>query len=716
MRKLFLTASSMLMCIVMLAVPAKRGLWKTVTTADGKSIKVELRGDEFCHYWQAADGHRFTENMQTGLFEPADADALAKQGAQKRAAANEARVRRQTSNKIILGGEHTDYSGDKRGLIILVSFADMPFQADHTRELYDRIANAENFTNDMGFTGSVHDYFRDQSYGVFNLTFDVIGPIQMPNNHAYYGGNVNGSDNIAVIGKMVKDACMAVAGEVDFKDYDWDGDGEVDQVFILYAGRGEASGGGPDTIWPHESNLQSVTGSPLKIGDITINTYACSCELGSSNKIDGIGTICHEFSHCLGLPDMYDTNTSLNKADQEFGLGKWGLMSSGSYNNNSFTPAGYTSYEKMYAGWLTPKVLENNMNVSGMKGINDNQEAYIIYNDGNDNEYYLLENHDGSGWDSGLPGTGMLILHVDFDPIIWRYNIVNSPSQMGGRNAHQRCTLIPADNSLDGTGNAGDLWPYRSITSLTNLTTPAATVYNANSNGTYFMNKPIRDITRNSDGTISFIFENENKVTDDYILPQTYIFYESFDQCAGSGGNDGRFNVNTSGSPVYDNSGWSSTSSQQADRCARYGSTLTTGQVTTPEININGEYNLWFKAAPYTGDGTNLTVEVAQGDATLGKTEFTMGADCWSAFNTTVSANSPVRLRFKTNKGRFYLDKVCVTSENVSAGITSANAPSDTAAGHADKYVYSIDGRKLGHSIDKLPHGIYIVNGKKVLK
>lgn len=704
-----------LMCAIGYAVPAKRGIWKTVTTADGSTVKVELRGDEFCHYWRAADGRCYVENAGTGLFETANVSALLKAGEPRRAAAEEARQRRAPMSRVQLGGDHAPYTGEKKGLIILVSFADRPFEAAHTQALYDRIVNEENFTEpSMGFVGSVHDYFHDQSYGQFNLTFDVVGPVAMPEGYAYYGKNVNGGDDTRVIGQMVKDACLAVADEVDFKDYDWDGDGEVDQVFILYAGRGEASGGGANTIWPHEYNLKYATGSVLNVDGMVVDTYACGCELGSSGGIDGIGTICHEFSHCLGLPDMYDTrNDDVLTAD--YGLGSWGLMSAGNYNGNSFIPAGYTSYEKIYAGWVTPTELKSDCEVTGMKGINDNKEAYIIYNDGNKDEYYLLENHDGSGWDRGLPGTGLLILHVDFDPYIWAYNIVNSPIAQSGltSNPHPHCTIIPADNRRDD--NPGDLWPYRSYTSLTNTTTPAAELYNVNSNGSYFMNKPITNIAKSSDGTISFTFANENVSAGDYELPESYIFYESFDQCAGDGGNDGNFNVNTSGPVVYDNDGWSSTSSMQADRCARYGSSMMTGQATTPEITISGTCELWFKAAPYANDGTTLTVEVAQGDATLGKSSFTMSVGKWAAFNTTVEGDGPVKLRFMTSKGRFYLDKVCVSAEGTGTGI--ADTVADSAVGQpADNRIFSIDGRYVGTDEAKLPKGLYIRGGKKFLK
>ena len=702
-----------LLCAMAFAVPAKRGIWKTVTTADGTTVRVELRGDEFCHYWRAADGRCFVENVKTNLFERTTVKALMAQSEPRRAAANEARARRVPVNRVQIGGDHAPYTGSKKGLIILVSFSDVQFQAAHTQVLYDRIANETGFSEpSMGFVGSVHDYFHDQSYGQFDLTFDVLGPVVMPENQAYYGGNtVGGSDNTRVIGQMVKDACSAIADEVDFNDYDWDGDGEVDQVFILYAGRGEASGGGANTIWPHEFNLTSATGSPLVIGGVTINTYACGCEL-SSTGIDGIGTICHEFSHCLGLADMYDTQNE-DKETADFGLGTWGLMSAGNYNGNSFIPAGYTAYEKMYAGWLTPTVLESDRSVTGMKGINDNREAYIIYNDGHKDEYYLLENHDGQGWDRGLPGTGLLILHVDFDPYIWAYNIVNSPIAQGGNNAHPHCTIIPADNSRDG--NAGDLWPSTFTSSLTNTSSPKAELYNANSNNTYFMNKPVTNITRNGDGTISFTFANENITDDDYLLPETYIFYESFDQCNGTGGNDGNFRPSTSGSIVYDNPGWSALSGKAADGCALYGSSTIAGQATTPEIATgNGEYTLLFRAAPYSGAGTTLTVEVAEGSATLENTSFTMSPSDWLAFNTKLTANGPVKLRFKTSQGRFFLDKVCVTAEDATSGISGVEADGD--ASPADQRIFTIDGRYVGTDDAQLPKGLYIRDGKKFVK
>lgn len=701
MKKLFFTLSMALMSTLVFAVPAKRGLWKTVKMADGTEVRVELRGDEFCNYWQTADGRKLVENNATGLFEVADM-------AQMKARADKMRLSAQRNKKNIqtrgeLGADHQPYIGKKKGLIILVQFADKKFWDDHTPELYNRIANEEGF-NDLGFNGSVKDYFKAQSYGQFELDFDIAGPVTMPNGYAYYGAPTNGnSDNNKALGEMVIDACEGVDDNINFKDYDWDGDGEVDQVFILYAGHGEASWDDKNTIWPHEWNLRSAVGRTINLDGVKIDTYACGCELGIrttdySECIDGIGTICHEFSHCLGLADMYDTSYSGN-----YGMGKWDIMDNGSYNGDGYLPANYTSYERMYAGWINPKELTENCDINNMSALADEGEAYIIYNDNNKNEYYLLENRQTTGWDAGLPNSGLLILHVDFDAATWQQNIVNSTSR-------QRCTIFLADNNPK-SNEAADIYPYGYNNSLTNTSTPAATLNNMNTDGSKFMNKSIRNITRNSDGTVSFTFENENNSNNDYQLPESYIFYESFDKCNGKGGNDGNFSATTSGTVSYDNTGWSSTSSRSAYQCAQYGSSMIAGNVTTPEITINGECTLQFKAAPYANEANNIYIEIKEGNASISKNSFVLKSNTWSAYKTEITGNGPVKIRFYVNSGRFYLDKVCL-SNGSATGIS--NTVSDNKVN--DNRIFSIDGRYMGKDLNSLKKGIYIINGKKIIK
>ena len=343
--------------------------------------------------------------------------------------------------------------------------------------MFDNIANKIGFTNSLGFKGSVKDYFLAQSNGQFELDFDVVGPYTLSQNMAYYGAHGKDGQVDVKPGHMVLEACQMADKDVNYADYDWDGDGEVDQVFVIYAGFGEADGGSEDTIWPHESRLSSWVGNPYATKDgVSVNTYACGNEntkdmLGRS-RINGIGTICHEFSHCLGYPDLYDTNYGGN-----FGMGSFDLMCSGSYNGESFCPPNYSAYEKWIAGWIKPTVLDKPASVKSMQAQDVKYgQAFVVYNDNNKNEYYLIENRQQNVgiWDNLLPASGMMITHVDYDENIWEYNNVNTIVNYSGDyayldNDHQRLTIFHADNE-EGTSadsQAGDLYPFNGNNSLT---------------------------------------------------------------------------------------------------------------------------------------------------------------------------------------------------------------------------------------------------------
>ena len=154
-------------------------------------------------------------------------------------------------------------------------------------------------------TGSVRDYFRAQSYGQFAPEFDVVGPLTAANDMAYYGRH-SGNNNDSHVPELVWEACLQADPLVNFADYDWNGDGEADLVYMVYAGYSEAQGAAPETIWPQKWYLTMY--QSLQLDGVTIDGYACSSELRgtSGSELDGIGTACHEFSHCLGLPDTYD--------------------------------------------------------------------------------------------------------------------------------------------------------------------------------------------------------------------------------------------------------------------------------------------------------------------------------------------------------------------------------------------------------------------------
>jgi M6 family metalloprotease-like protein len=335
------------------------------------------------------------------------------------------------------------FIGEKRGLIILVEFPDVRFQGDNPLNTWTDIANQEGYA-DNGAIGSVSDYFHDQSYGQFHLTFDVLGPVEAAHEHAYYGQNIDWGEptgwfdqNVA---ELVEEACLGVADQVRFSDYDWDGDGTVEQVFILYAGHGENDYWTTDStvIWPHMSTLSvdwEGYEEGIQLQGVRIDTYACSNEINRSGKLVGIGTFCHEFSHCLGLPDLYNTKDGFSV------LGAYDLMDQGCYNGNCWCPAGYSSYERYACGWLTPVEVTNPLSVVGIDPKNEITRAALfhvvhpligyseacLYRETIDaNDYYLIEYRLKESWDKYIPKAGLLAWHIDYDEQAWYENTVNN--------------------------------------------------------------------------------------------------------------------------------------------------------------------------------------------------------------------------------------------------------------------------------------------------
>ncbi len=369
MKKIFLGLALLLTSLTISAMPVKRGQMATLTLADGTQVVAELRGDEFGHYYEAADGRVFVESATADVYEETDKSIIINKANTRRTARNAKRAERRNARHEEFGVP-ASYTGSKKGIIILVNFADKTFNAANDQAYFNNIVNTEGF-NDGKFNGSVHDYFTSQSNGKFDLTFDVVGPVTVAHDYAYYGQNDSQGDDLRPQ-EMIVEACNLVNDQVDFNDYDWNGDGEVDQVYVIYAGKGEADGGGSNTVYPHEWEL-SATYSDFDIDGVHIDTYACGPELNGSGQINGLGTICHEFSHCLGLPDFYDTRPS----GRNFGMDTWSLMDYGCYNNDGYTPCNYTGYERMFCGWVEPIELTEDMQVTGMKSLEDYGDVYM---------------------------------------------------------------------------------------------------------------------------------------------------------------------------------------------------------------------------------------------------------------------------------------------------------------------------------------------------
>ena len=533
-KKLFIYAFTCLITLFVfvsstLAVPAKRGVTKELVLTDGTRVTATLVGDEHGHFWLAADGTAYQAIDGATTYQSIDAEAVKAKAKAKRSAADQRRLNRMAPHRV---GEVGGITGQKKGLIILVNFSDVAFNSSNNNALYQRIANEENFSSG-NFKGSMRDYFYAQSEGLFELTFDVVGPVEVSKSQSYYGSN-DSSGNDKYPATMVIEALKKADNEVNFADYDWDGDGEVEQVYVVYAGKGEADGGAASTIWPHEWELSSAKiygdgDGAQTLDGVTINTYACGGELnGNTGAVAGIGTMCHEFSHCLGYPDFYDTDYSGGQ-----GMGYWDLMDSGSYNDDGYQPAGYTSYERWVAGWKTPIELTATTQVDNMKALQTSgSDTYIIYNSGNSNEYFLLENRQKTGWDESLPGAGLLILHVDYSESAWSNNTPNDLT------SHQRMTWIPADNkyqyeTYQGTkyyteaGMANDPFPYGSINAFNASTTPAAKLFNKNADGDYYLDSSVENITQNTNGTISFKFRAASNVATPTFSPKAGRYDEA---------------------------------------------------------------------------------------------------------------------------------------------------------------------------------------------
>lgn len=150
---------------------------------------------------------------------------------------------------------------------------------------------------------------------------------------------------------------------------------------------------------------------------------------------------------------------------------------------------------------------------------------------------------------------------------------------------------------------------------------------------------------------------------DDPSLPTDIV--ETFDQCKGQGGNDGKFSGSVASATFTpDNDGWVADSKYGGDKCARFGNSSSAGVVTTPEFSVNGTSTFSFRAAAWVGDGTSLKLSVCSGNATLSQSSVTMKAGEWTTYTLTLTGSGNVKIKFTPSK-RFFLDDVYVHAQKV---------------------------------------------------
>lgn len=508
----FLKITASILCSILAfgayAVPAKRGT-HTYLQPDGTTVEVKLTGDEFFHYYLTADNLPLVEDSDGGLyFAEIENDALIKtrhlacDKADRTPEINrlvartdyddairilQSKAKKMASRRALpqqgIGRFETTFpnKGKLKALVILVEYSDLKFKLENPHQYFTDMLNLDGF-GEYGATGCARQYFLDASNGQFDLTSDVYGPVTLPRNRAYYGANdMMGSDNNPE--DMVVHAIEILKDEVDFSQYDCDKDGILDNVFVFYAGTGEASGGPAQSVWPHAWNLTQA-GKSFTVDGVLVDHYACTCEWQSDTP-DGIGTFCHEFSHIMGLPDLYNTSGS----NANYTPGAWSVMDYGPYNNNSRTPPTYSAYERNAMGWLDVNLVTEGTSVS-LGDIKDTNNAVMIAT-AKSKEFFLFENRQQTSWDTYLPHHGMLIWHIDYDADVWRYNSVNNEK------SHQYVDLIEANGV--GESSNGASWPgLHGKTSFTAKTTPAFLDWNNNDLGL-----PVTDIVEEN-GKIYF--------------------------------------------------------------------------------------------------------------------------------------------------------------------------------------------------------------------
>ena len=357
--------------------------------------------------------------------------------------------------------------GNKEFITILVEFADL--EMTHPKVDFENLLNQSGYSEN-GATGSVNDYYKDNSNNKFNPSYKVYGPYRVSHNYAYYGGGEN-DDNVQSLWKEVIELADK---DVDFSNYDIDKDGYVDNVFFYYAGYNEAEGGPKNSIWPHKWLLYKHN---VYADGVRIYNYACTSELkgSSGTTISGIGTFCHEFGHVIGLPDYYDTDYEDNGVAK--GLGKYNLMSSGNYNNKGRTPPYLDTESKISLGWMdAPDELSESGNYS-LEPVNNNK-AYTSPTS-NPGEYFLYENRQAQGWDAYVP-SGLLIYHVDKSQNDIGNQTAKSKWESGreiNSNASHQCYDL-----VEACGENNTKWDYTNVpfpgsdnvTEFTYLTNPGS--------------------------------------------------------------------------------------------------------------------------------------------------------------------------------------------------------------------------------------------------
>lgn len=449
--KVFLFLLSLLLCLSAGAAPARKGV-VTLVQPDGSTFQAIFRGDESVRIKTTVQGHAIVQDEHGwwcyAVYDNAGAKSssgyrvmhdcpaevldrsrdipyrkLSALSASRRklASVHDAepvlkRIRDRRSAMTRTGDEEVI---TKHGIIILAEFADLPFK--HTKADFEKMLNQDGYSLN-GATGCAREYFDSQFNGKARFVFDVSDIMILSRNLAYYGGNVSsatGVESDKAAADMIMEACGLADASVDFSKYDDDGDGEVDNVFVFFSGGDEAEGAGDDCIWSHAWYLQQGAGKNLVLDGKVIDRYACTSEmtrfLNQEGKVEqrlaGIGTFCHEYSHTFGLADMYDTDYEGSGGKAEALWGSTSIMDGGNQNNGGNTPPSFNAIEREMLGLLEPVTIDGD-GAFTMEPLHAGGTYYRMDTD-TEQEYFLFECRAEQGWDRYIGGNGMLVYHID---------------------------------------------------------------------------------------------------------------------------------------------------------------------------------------------------------------------------------------------------------------------------------------------------------------
>lgn len=412
--------------------------------------------------------------------------------------------------------------------VVLVNFKDAKFKINEPKKAFEQLFNIDKQVNlgnrnDRNY-GSVAKYFRDMSNGAFTPKFKVYDTVTVDKPETYYGGKNEDNNSDEEPRLLVKDALKLVEDQVtedDIKSFCRDGE-TIDCVYIVYAGLGQNDGGDVTTVW---ANCWTTDGATL--GGKEVRWYTMSGELspwkikdGTIPAVNGLGVICHEFSHSLGLPDMYPTAESAYLDNQE--MEYWDLMDGGEYTYNGFCPTAYTAFEKEQMGWpVDIRTLDSDVSINMTTSTEQGGTAYKIVNPQNYKEYLMLEYIQRKGWNKYLFGNGLLVYHVCLPS-----ETLYSGTRLNNTPGYPGMAVVPADgaclssyikaNENDYVNSLyGDLFPGtgnlqgQNVTELSDTNKqPNFCWYNATKKEKLNTNKAIKNI-KYDNGVLTFDYVND---------------------------------------------------------------------------------------------------------------------------------------------------------------------------------------------------------------